>query len=136
MCPSLQAETNISKWTRIWGYEIYDTDAPAIGGSQSPTPQGAFHAGELQLLFPGFVGSPPVDANQQALADQMTSEWTGFARNGEPVRHRNSGVAIAPLPQGSLMELQPAGDSQLTTIPELSAVHHCALWNSIAGHGA
>ena len=134
VCPSLQAETNISKWTRVWGYEMYDTDAPAIGGRQSPTPQGAFHAGELQLLFPGFVGSPPVDANQQALADQMTSEWTGFARTGNPSA---TGTPMWPSllsRQGSLMELQPAGDSQLTTIPELSAVHHCALWNSIAGH--
>jgi para-nitrobenzyl esterase len=136
VCPSLQAETNISRWTRIWGYEIYDTDAPTIGGRQSPTPQGAFHAGELQLLFPGFVGSPPVDANQQALADQMTAEWTGFARTGNPSA---LGTPVWPSlvsRQGTLMELQPAGDSQLTTIPELSAVHHCALWNSIASHGA
>ena len=66
----------------------------------------------------------------------MTAEWTGFARTGNPSAPGTPAWPSLVSRQGTLMELQPAGDSQLTTIPELSAVHHCALWNAIASHGA
>ena len=132
VCPALRAETNISRWTRLYGYEIYDSDAPP---PPSSLPIGAYHAADLQMLFPGFSGNPPLDANQQALSDQITAEWTAFARTGDPTA---TGTPVWPpltSREGTLMMLQPAGDSELTTIPEMAAAHHCALWDAIAHQG-
>lgn len=132
VCPALRGERNISKRTILYSYEIDDTDIPPIGGTPSPLPRGAYHGGELQMLFPGFAGSPPLDADQQALSDQMTAEWTAFARTGDPTATGTPRWPTFSSGRGTVMSLQPAGDSQLTTVAQLSAVHHCALWNAVA----
>lgn len=136
VCPSLRAERAISKWTRVYGYEIYDTDAPATGTTPESLPEGAFHGGEIQLLFPGFRGSPALDANQQALSDQMSAEWTAFARTGNPTTAGTPAWPALTGSGGSDMVLQPAGDSQLSTISQLRAAHHCTMWDSLARQGA
>jgi carboxylesterase type B len=139
VCPALRAETNISRWTRLYSYEIDDTDAPPLVPGTYPNPalpNGSYHGGEILLLFPDFPGAAPLDSNQQALSDQMTAEWTAFARTGNPTA---TGTPMWPSfspPQGSVMSLQPAGDSQLTTIAQLAALHHCSLWNAVAHQGA
>jgi para-nitrobenzyl esterase len=135
VCPALRAETNISRWTRVYSYEIDDTDAPPLVPGTYPNPalaNGAYHGGELPLLFPDFPGVAPLDNNQQTLSNQMTAEWTAFARTGNPTA---TGTPVWPpfsLPQGSVMSLQPAGDSQPTTRAQLAALHQCALWNVVA----
>jgi para-nitrobenzyl esterase len=135
VCPALSAERNISKWTRLYSYEIDDTDAPPLSPGAYPNPalpNGSYHGGELLLLFPDFPGAAPLDNNQQALSDQMTAEWTAFARTGNPTA---TGTPMWPSfspPQASVMSLQPAGDSQLTTARQLGALHHCALWDAVA----
>lgn len=139
ICPALRAETNIAKWTRIYSYEMDDTDAPALVPGTYPNPalpNGAYHGADILMLFPTFPGAPSLDANQQALSDQMTAEWTAFARTGNPTA---TGTPLWPpftSPRRTVMSLQPAGDSQLTTASQLAAIHHCALWNAVASRGA
>ena len=136
VCPALRAEANIGKWTPVYSYQIADTDTPPIGGVPESLPMGAYHGGEIQMLFPRFDGSPPLDSNQQALSDQMTAEWTAFARTGNPTATGTLPWPVFNSGGGTVMSLQPAGDSQLTTVAQLSAVHHCALWNAVGGQGA
>lgn len=139
ICPALSAEANISKWTRVYSYEIDDSDAPPLVPGTYPNPalpNGAYHGADILMLFPAFPGAAPLDNNQQALSDQMTAEWTAFARTGNPT---TTGTLVWPSyisPQRTVMSLQPAGDSQLTNAAQLAAVHHCALWDTVARQGA
>ena len=96
---------------------------------------GSYHGGENQLLF-GNWDVPALDANQQALADQMKEEWTAFAQTGNPTAAAGPiWPAFRPRDE-SVMSLQPAGDSQIMTQSEMSAVHNCSFWNSLATRGA
>ena len=139
VCPALRATTNISKWTSVYSYDIADADPPGVTGP--PTlPSGAAHGGEIALLFPqlmfGGAPAPSLDVNQQALSDQMTAEWTAFARTGNPTA---AGTPVWPTFSsggGTVMSLQAAGDSQTTTVAQFAADHHCTLWNSLASQGA
>jgi len=134
ICPALRTEDTLSRWVKVYGYEIDDTDA-ASGGAGS-LPQGAFHGAELRLLFPGLIAAgTTLDANQQALANQMTAEWTAFGTTGNPTA---TGTPAWPQFQGhngTVMSLQPAGDSQLVNRQELSAVHNCGLWDRLPHQG-
>src|SRR5208282_2759842 len=134
ICPALRAESNISRYTQLYSYEIDDTDAPPLTATypNPALPNGAYHGAEILLLFPGF-STASLDPNQQALSQQMTAEWTTFARTGDP-----TAVGTPPWPLfrsqgGTVMSLQPAGDSQLTTVAQLAEVHHCGLWDALAG---
>jgi para-nitrobenzyl esterase len=138
VCPALRTDQKLAKWTTVYGYEIDDTDAPPLGSTYpNPSlPNGAYHGADIALLFPGislFPGSTaaPLDVNQQVLSDQMTAEWTAFARTGNPT---TSGTPVwPPFAEAArmIMSLQPSGDSQVETASELSAVHNCAIWNRL-----
>ena len=134
ICPALRTEATLSRRVKVYSYEIDDTDAASGGGGSLP--QGAFHGAELRLLFPGLIRpGTTLDANQQALADQMTAEWTAFATTGNP-----TAIGTPEWPgfngrDGTVMSLQPAGDSQLTSDRQLSDVHNCGLWNRLPHQG-
>jgi para-nitrobenzyl esterase len=140
ICPAVRTEANISRHTRLYAYEIDDTDPPAL--APSSLPMGAFHGGELVLLFPQLnlsasgLTTPTLDANQQALSNQMTAEWTTFARTGDPTAVRTPLWTAFRADGGTVMSLQPAGDSQLTTVGQLALVHNCGLWDALAARGA
>ena len=134
ICPALRTEATLSRWVKVYGYEIDDTDA-ASGGAGS-LPQGAFHGAELRLLFPSLIApGTTLDANQQALANQMTAEWTTFATTGDPTA---TGTPVWPQfnrGDSPVMSLQPADDSALTNVAQLSAIHQCGLWNRLPHQG-
>jgi len=148
VCPSLTTAENMARWTPVFSYLIEDTDAPLLGPfyPSATVSNGAYHAAEHALLFPGsiIVGSPPavLDLNQQVLSRQMMAHWTTFARTGDPTA---DGAPIWPQfdkhpenrhPKGKqakwpVMSLQPAGDSHLTTAEQVSDVHNCEFWNTL-----
>jgi para-nitrobenzyl esterase len=136
--PALRTDEKLSRWTPVYGYEIDDTDAPLGPLPSFPfrgIANGSYHGGENQLLF-GNWDVPALDANQQALADQMKEEWTAFAQTGNPTAAAGPiWPAFRPRDE-SVMSLQPAGDSQIMTQSEMSAVHNCSFWNSLATRGA
>ncbi len=138
VCPALRAERNISGRAPLYGYEIDDTDPPPL--FPSSLPMGAFHGGEIVLLFPQLnfpgISTPSLDADQQALSDQMTAEWTTFARTGDPTAVGTPLWSQFGSKGGTVMSLQPAGDSQLITVTQLAEVHHCGLWDTLARQGA
>ncbi len=146
VCPALKTAEHISRYTTVFAYQIDDTDAPLLGPfyPDGSVPNGAYHAAEHAMLFPGsvIVGSPPavLDQNQAVLSRQMTAEWTTFARTGDPTANKTPvWLQYDKHPRGRhenrrrlewpVMSLQPAGDSHLTTAEAISAVHNCEFWN-------
>jgi para-nitrobenzyl esterase len=146
VCPGLKTAENISRYTTVFAYQIDDTDAPLLGPfyPDGSVPNGAYHAAEHAMLFPGsvIVGSPPavLNQNQAVLSRQMTAEWTMFARTGDPTATKTPvWLQFEKHPRGRLenrkrlewpvMSLQPAGDSHLTTADAIAAIHNCEFWD-------
>ncbi len=148
VCPSLRTAENMSRWTTVFSYVIDDTDAPLLGPfyPNANVSNGAYHAAEHALLFPGsvIVGSPPavLDLNQQVLSRQMMAHWTTFARTGDPTadrapvwpqfdKHADKREGKGKRLTWPVMSLQPAGNSYVTTAEQVSAVHNCDFWNTL-----
>ena len=150
VCPSLTTAGDMARWTTVFSYVIDDTDAPLLGPfyPSATVSNGAYHAAEHALLFPGsiIVGSPPavLDLNQQVLSRQMMAHWTTFARTGDPTADRTplwpqfdkspeKRAAKGKRLKWPVMSLQPAGNSYVTTAEQVSAVHNCEFWNTVMG---
>ncbi len=127
VCPSLLNHQRMSRYITVYGYQSDNSDAPPASFLDQTKPNGAFHVLLNQFLSPrpGQQFTP----NQQAFGAQITAQWTGFARTGDPT------VPGAPLwprftrQNPDVMALAPAGDSQLTR--EIARQHHCDFWNKL-----
>src|SRR5262249_9230902 len=114
---------------QVFAWEGDNADVPRAG---QVLPFGAFHDSEAVFNFPK-VGTP-YTANQLAYQDQVTAQWTGYARTGNPT------AANAPLwypfanDRGDrlVMSLQAAGDSAMTPASTISMQHNCGFWNAVA----
>ncbi|MCP2357226.1 para-nitrobenzyl esterase [Nonomuraea thailandensis] len=108
----------------VYGYQFADRSAPPlidVPGFE----EGAYHASELEYLFPGLVPGAELNAEQERLSDAMVSFWTSFAATGRPraagwPRFRSPGdvLSLAPGP-GGIRTVNPAVDS------------NCAFWESL-----
>lgn len=129
VCPAILNDYRLSQHIPVFAYEMDDADAPPALFVDPSEPNGSYHVDETFLLFPSGA---TLDANQQALASQLTAEWTGFARTGNPT------VAGTPLWQRFtpanpvVMSLVEGGDSALTT--DIPQQHNCSFWDA-AAHG-
>jgi para-nitrobenzyl esterase len=137
VCPALRTDTKVSRWTKLYGYVNNDTDAPLgplPGFPNRTVTNGAYHAADNQLIFDNW-DLTPLDANQQALQDQMQAEWTAFARSGDPTTTDTPSWPAFSSAGHPVMSLEPGGDSQAQPESVLAATHNCAFWNSIGGQG-
>ena len=102
-----------------------DDDADSPGGTQ---PLGANHSAINRVAH-----DPPasLDANQAALQSQVLSEWTGFARSGDPTVPGAPVWPRYPTRGGPVMSLVPAGDSALTPTGAIMMQHNCGFWDSV-----
>lgn len=128
VCPAVWADRALSRHIPVYAYELDDSDAPPLFFLDPTKPNGSYHVDEIPLLFPG---SATLDPDQRALSDQLTAEWTGFARTGDPTV--DGAPAWEPFTADNpvVMSLNAAGDSQLTT--EIPRQHHCdQLWSGVA----
>lgn len=121
VCPALLNERSLSLHTRVYAYRFDDTNPPPLGFVDTTKPAGAFHVGELGYLFPGNTVLNP---NQRAFRAQLTAQWTGFARTGNPT------VPGTPLwtnfQADTQMSLLPAGDSRM--VADTAGQHNCDFW--------
>ena len=108
-----------------FAYEFDDGSAPPIFAGPGFFPI-ATHSSEIQYLFdqPNAPYAAALNANQEALAATMRTEWANFAASGDP------STAICAWPSFntssdvlSLVEPQP----QLE--PSFASIHHCAFWD-------
>jgi para-nitrobenzyl esterase len=121
-CTALRSNKDLARYTPTYTYEFADDKAPWFAESAPPSfPTGAYHAAELQYLFPGVYGSKPLPAPQRRLADQMISYWTAFARSGDPNSattpfwSRNDTISLAP---GKI------------TKTDIAHEHQCGFWDT------
>jgi para-nitrobenzyl esterase len=133
VCPALVTDQRLSNRIPVFAYEMDDTDAPLIFYSNPALPNGSYHVVEVGFTFPGAFGmTTNLDADQQVLADQVTAEWTTFARTGDPTA---KGTPVWPrftTATQEVMSLQPGGDSQITTANSISLDHNCGFWDSLS----
>ncbi|GIZ51451.1 carboxylesterase/lipase family protein [Noviherbaspirillum aridicola] len=125
-CPSrVAARLRTASGTQVYAYEFNDQNAPMIYLPPATRPRwGAYHAAEIQYLFPTTRPGVTYSADQEALKRQMVSYWTRFARTGDP---NGTGPAWTPYSStaDTRLSLEP-GTS--TTTGDFAARHHCAFW--------
>lgn len=128
VCPAITTDHALARWMPVYAYLITDEDIPPYAPQGTvATPAGAAHVGAW-FLNPV---TPALDANQQALQDQEVAEVTTFARKGDPTA-KGSLAWPEVGASNAEMELAPAGDSQIMPVSQISAIHHCDFWDSIA----
>lgn len=121
----------------LYAYEFRDQTAPSMFPELPDFKSNAYHTADLQYQFPNFHGGDkgvqhPLSAAQQRLSDQIITQWTNFARYGNP-----NGKGPKVWPEYSS---DPKAQSYLSqNIPELStfsdkdftAMHQCDFWNGV-----
>ena len=135
VCPALVTASNLSKSIPVYEYQGDDTDAPTANYSNPAVPNGEYHIGGY-YIFPDINSQnpfnvSPLDANQQALANQELAEYGAFARSGNPSA---AGTPTWPRFNSSsqlVMSWQPGADDQLTTGSVIGLDHNCAFWDSL-----
>lgn len=135
VCPALVTASRLSKSIPVYEYQGDDTDAPLGSYVDPAVPNGEYHIGGY-YIFPDVSDQnpdnvTPLDADQQALANQELAQFGAFARTGNP-----SAAGTPTWPQFTtakqlVMSWQPGGDDQLTTGSVISLDHNCGFWDSL-----
>jgi para-nitrobenzyl esterase len=129
-CVNERMSDDLARAGPVYAYEFSDRDVPAPDAMRTlPFPVGASHSFELRFLFE-MVGVPPLDAEQQAVSDQMIDYWSRFITNGSPKTAGRPewpalGEDAAAQPW---MSLQPDGSRVVTDFDE---IHQCPFWASL-----
>ncbi|TDD94656.1 carboxylesterase/lipase family protein [Actinomadura rubrisoli] len=126
VCPALLNDERLARRIPVFAYQTDNADAPPMFFLDKTKPNGSYHISESPFLSP-FPNSPELTANQKAFGVQLTAQWTGFARTGNPTVDGTPYWPRFTPTDPDVMSLVPAGDSQLTR--EISRQHHCAFWN-------
>ena len=129
-CNEREDAQNFAQYVPTYQYEFNDP-SPPFNFLLPPVPYslGAYHASEIQYLFPG--ASSTLDAAQQSLAGDMQGYWTNFAKTGNP---NGAGLPTWPAYAASaeaqsLVEPAPAPESTF------AADHKCAFWSALGVGG-
>ena len=122
-CPALQ----VDRWTAARGvptyaYQFNDDNAPL--NIVGPGLGLATHGTELPYLFdqPNAPFPAMLNADQQALAASMRTDWASFAGTGNPSSRALPWPSFNGTRVLSLVPLQ----SQVTT--DFATAHHCSFW--------
>lgn len=130
VCPAIVTDEDLARWMPVYGFLMNDNDLPPYQpvGTRD-TPAGAAHDNPWNSYEQ--PQATPLDADQQVMQDEEIARMTTFARIGNPTAQ---GFAAWPEfnRSGDEMELEPAGDSEVMSIAQISADHNCRFWNSIS----
>jgi para-nitrobenzyl esterase len=109
----------------VYAYEFNDSNAPMLYLPPATRPRwGAYHAAEIQYLFPTTRAGVTYTADQEALKTQMVSYWTQFAKNGNPNGTGPTWTQYS-VANDTHMSLEPGTSRSIT---DFAARHHCAFW--------
>lgn len=130
VCPALLNDQRLAaRGVPLFAYQTDNADAPPMFFLDPTKPNGSYHVSESPFLSP-FPGGPELTPNQKSFGAQLTAQWTGFARTGDPTVDGTPYWPRFTRSAPDVMSLVPAGDSQLTR--EISRQHHCGFWNEHA----
>jgi para-nitrobenzyl esterase len=130
VCPAVVTDEDLSRWMPVYGFLMNDNDLPPYQATGTrDTPAGAAHDNPWNSYE--TPQATPLDADQQVMQDEEIARMTTFARTGNPTAQ---GFAFWPEfnRSGDEMELEPAGDSEVMSISQISADHNCRFWDSIS----
>lgn len=108
----------------VYAYEFTEPAAGEVGG----IPLGANHGVDVPYFFDSnFPGRPKPQRSpaQAALAEQLISWWTTFARTGNP------GPGWPDVRTGGVQAISATG----VVAVDVAAKHSCELWDSVAPAG-
>jgi para-nitrobenzyl esterase len=114
----------------VYAYEFNDINAPMVFNLPLDRPEGfgAYHAAELQYVFPGnqtiYQGAPFTPA-QQALSAQMVKYWAQFVRSGDPNASGSPNWPAYAATSDTYLSLTPGAIAPTT---RFAAGHNCAFW--------
>ncbi|MFD0418811.1 carboxylesterase/lipase family protein [Streptomyces sp. NPDC127108] len=134
-CPALRLDRSLAGRGPVYAYEFADRTSPPFASLRDRDTDfafGATHVNEVQYLFQHFGLPSPLNAEQRALARQMTAYWGSFIHSGVP---RADGAPPAPDQRthpGATLSLRTgsAGGTMIDTA--VHRAHHCALWDAAA----
>ena len=130
VCPGIVTDQDLARWMPVYGFFSVDNDLPPYTATGTrDTPAGAAHDNPWASFEQ--PESPPLDADQQVLQDEEIAHLTTFARTGNPTA---TGFPVWPEfnHSGHVMDLSPAGDSEVMSISQIEADHNCGFWDSIS----
>ncbi|GAA2262203.1 carboxylesterase/lipase family protein [Actinomadura luteofluorescens] len=126
VCPALLNDERLAEHIPVFAYQTDNADAPPMFFLDPTKPNGSYHVSESPFLSP-FPGGAELTANQKAFGAQLTAQWTGFARTGNPTVDGTPYWPRFTRHDPAVLSLVPAGDSQVTH--EIAEQHHCGFWN-------
>lgn len=128
-CRILRTAWMVSRHVPVFAYLWDDPGAPPV--MKNPGfEMGSVHSAELPYLFPGFSNNrrydtPALTPASEALAREMITRWSAFARHGDP--------DVAGLPEwprfatdADVMRLAPGASG----LVDAAAVHQCDFWRA------
>ena len=114
---------SLSHYTPTYQYEFNDENAPNAFLPALPYSLGAYHASEIQYLFPRPVSQ--LDPDQEQLSLDMQKYWTNFAKAGNP---NGAGLPTWPAYTSATDEAQSLVPPSPQTETNFAAAHKCAIW--------
>jgi para-nitrobenzyl esterase len=122
---------NLSQFVPTYQYEFNDPNAPNVffGGTPLTFPMGAYHASEIQYIWPTPTSTPFTSAQQQ-LAASMQAYWANFAKKSDP---NGAGLPTWPTFSASNEQTQELVPPTPTTATTFAADHKCAFWSAVLG---
>ncbi|MFD5702699.1 carboxylesterase/lipase family protein [Streptomyces lasiicapitis] len=134
VCSALRLGDSLTRRGPVYGYEFADRTSPpfaSLRGLGTDFAFGATHVNEVQYLFKHFGLETPLNAEQRALARQMTRYWGSFIHSGVP---RADGSPTAPDQRtrpGDVLALRTASAGGNAVVDTARSAHHCALWDAV-----
>ncbi|MGW1713524.1 carboxylesterase/lipase family protein [Streptomyces sp. NPDC002156] len=134
-CPALRADTRLAQRGRVYSYEFADRTSPLFASlpQDADFDFGATHAAELNYLFKPYGISARLDAEQRALADQMTAYWASFIHGSAPSAPGQPVMPDQKSAPGTVLQLRTASRGGNSATSETGKAHNCDLWDAAAG---
>jgi para-nitrobenzyl esterase len=120
-------------YTKVYAYEFNDPNAPGsywqmVFGGPLPYAPRAYHASDLQYIFPSESNTEGFGPEQIQLSDRMIEYYTGFAKSGVP-RGQTPWLPYSP----TVDAVQQLSPGTITPITSFADDHKCAFWARLRG---